>query len=334
MDVTAPDTAAEGFGVFRRAWRAQVGAAFPLPSFDAGVRGGFRLRVQASRVHDAVIADLYCDSFTGSTQGVRSDVEDRVLVHVVRRGTWHFGVPRDGGGTAVGAGQFLVRHSGPPSRFEVQPRTRADVLILPASLLGPVAAGRQVLGPSDSAEMRVLMAQANMTAATLNDLSPAGLRAARNALVELVGGVVRRELDGDEPRLAPAVAQAAKDIVDGRLADPDLSPSTLARELSVSVRTLHRAFAATGESVSAYIRRGRLEQARLRLLAAPRGRLSVSEVAARWQFADSSHFIRAFKRRYGQTPARYARSRGGHGGESSEGTDGGQAAYPPAPDRP
>ncbi|MEU4888548.1 MULTISPECIES: helix-turn-helix transcriptional regulator [Streptomyces] len=75
-----------------------------------------------------------------------------------------------------------------------------------------------------------------------------------------------------------------------------------ARELSVSVRTLHRVFAAAGESVGAYIRR-RLEQARLRLLAAPRGRLSVSELAAYWQFADSSHVIRAFKQQYGRTPA-------------------------------
>ncbi|MCC5036496.1 helix-turn-helix domain-containing protein [Streptomyces sp. WAC 00631] len=282
VDVTAPGTPQEGIGAFRRAWRAQVGAAFPLPSFAPGASGGFRVRVRASRVHDAVIADLYSESFAGRTQGVRSHVEDRVLVHVVRRGTWRFGGPHDGGGATVGAGQFIVRHNGPPSRFEVQPGTRADVLILPASLLGPVPAGHQVLGPSDSAEMRVLMAQANMTAATLEDLSPVGLRAARNALVELVRGVLRRELDGDEPHLARAVAQAAKDIVDSRLTDPDLSPSMLARELSIPVRTLHRVFAAAGESVGAYIRRRRLEQARLRLLAAPRGRLSVSELAAYW----------------------------------------------------
>jgi AraC family transcriptional regulator, positive regulator of tynA and feaB len=81
----------------------------------------------------------------------------------------------------------------------------------------------------------------------------------------------------------------------------------LARELSVSVRTLQRAFTTGGESVTTYIRHRRLEEARL-ALTAPAGRLSVSGLAAHWQFADSSHFIRAFKKRYGRTPTDYARS--------------------------
>jgi AraC family transcriptional activator of tynA and feaB len=81
----------------------------------------------------------------------------------------------------------------------------------------------------------------------------------------------------------------------------------LALELNISVRTLQRAFSAAGESVTGYIRHRRLEEARL-ALTAPSGRLSVIELAAHWQFADSSHFIRAFKKLYGQTPTDYARS--------------------------
>jgi AraC-like DNA-binding protein len=127
--------------------------------------------------------------------------------------------------------------------------------------------------------------------------------------LELARGVLRREFDDVEPRLAPALARAAMEIADSRLPDPELSPSSLARELNVSVRTLHRAFATVGEPVAAYIRRRRLEQARFEL-AAPLGRPSISELAARWHFADSSHFIRAFKKRYGETPTEFARSRG------------------------
>lgn len=90
------------------------------------------------------------------------------------------------------------------------------------------------------------------------------------------------------------------------LTDADLSPQVLADELHVSVRTLHRAFADTGESVGAYIRRRRLECARHEL-AVSWPRLSVSELAARYQFADGSHFIRLFKKQYGYPPSRWAR---------------------------
>ncbi|MER6736019.1 helix-turn-helix domain-containing protein [Streptomyces puniciscabiei] len=119
--------------------------------------------------------------------------------------------------------------------------------------------------------------------------------------------------------MAGVLAQAAKDIADSRLADPGLSPAMLAGELNVSVRTRYRAFAATEDSVTGYIRRRRLEQARLALTAAV-DRPSISELAAHWQFTDSSHFVRVFKKQYGQTPAHYARS--------NDATRSGTAAHP------
>lgn len=62
-----------------------------------------------------------------------------------------------------------------------------------------------------------------------------------------------------------------------------------------------------GESAAAYIRHRRLEEAQLALTASSTP-LTVTELAAYWQFADSSHFIRAFKKRYGRTPTEQARS--------------------------
>lgn len=306
VDVTAPSAGRDGFDVFRREWEGQVGEALPLPALEPLGSGDFRVSVRASKVHDAVIADLYGESLAGGTRGAGHHLDDRVLVHVMRRGEWRFVRPRDRGEVAVPAGQFIVRHNGPPVRFEIEPRTTARVLILPALQLNSLIGDRPVVGPADSAEVRLLMGYAKLVHATLNDLTPAGVYAARDSLLELVKGALTQGFDDHEPRLAPALAQAAKDIVDSRLTDPDLSPSILARELNVSVRTLHRAFAAAGESVNAYVRRRRLEEARLEL-ASPVGRPSISELAAHWRFADSSHFIRAFKRQYGHTPTQFVR---------------------------
>ena len=70
------------------------------------------------------------------------------------------------------------------------------------------------------------------------DLGPAGVQAARSTLIELSKAVARRQFDDVEPRLAPALVQAAKDLADSRLDDPELSSAMLARELNVSIRTL------------------------------------------------------------------------------------------------
>ncbi|MDW6056915.1 helix-turn-helix domain-containing protein [Streptomyces sp. FXJ1.4098] len=110
-----------------------------------------------------------------------------------------------------------------------------------------------------------------MIHATIADLSPAGVHAAHSALIELAKAVARRRFDDVEPLLAPALAQAARDLANSHLTDAELSPTMLARELDVSIRTLQRAFAATGESLTAYIRHRRLEEARLALTAPSAG---------------------------------------------------------------
>ncbi|MFB7493265.1 AraC family transcriptional regulator [Streptomyces sp. NPDC056161] len=89
------------------------------------------------------------------------------------------------------------------------------------------------------------------------DLGPAGVHAAHSTLLELAKAVAGRRFDDAEPLPAPALAQVAKELTDRHLADPGLSPTMPAGELNVSVRTLHRAFAASGESLTAYIRRRR-----------------------------------------------------------------------------
>ncbi|MGW4128566.1 helix-turn-helix domain-containing protein [Amycolatopsis japonica] len=306
-DVTAPSTGPDRFDTFRHAWATQVGEVWPLAGLDIGESGDFRIKAQAVTLHDTVIADVHSASFLGQTTAA-GGAGDRVLIHLMRRGAWRFTRP-GGETTAVPAGSFIARHNGPPSMFAVDPGATARVLILPAPVLEPLLGGRQhVTGSADSAEVRLLTAHASMIGETAHDLGPAGVRGARDALFELAKGVLRREFDDVEPRLAPALARAAMEIAERRLTDPELTPASLARELNVSVRTLHRAFAMAEESVAAYIRRRRLEHARLEL-AAPLGRPSVSEVAARWQFADSSHFIRAFKNHYAQTPAEFARER-------------------------
>ncbi|USQ86111.1 helix-turn-helix domain-containing protein [Streptomyces phaeoluteigriseus] len=180
------------------------------------------------------------------------------------------------------------------------------IFIFPGDALRPLVAGKPRTGPATSPAAQILMAHTSMVQRTVSDLSPAGAHASRNALLELTKGLILDHFDDCEPAFTPALAQAAKDLADARLTDAELSPSAIAAQLHVSVRTLQRAFASLDESFSAYIRRRRLEEA-AEALTASGLQLSISEAAALRHFTDSSHFIRALKKQYHATPAQLAR---------------------------
>jgi AraC family transcriptional activator of tynA and feaB len=96
--------------------------------------------------------------------------------------------------------------------------------------------------------------------------------------------------------------------VSADLADPGLSPASVAAEHHISVRTLHYAFAAAGTSFVEELMQARLRRAR-ELLADPRMRdVPVIEIAARCGFTDPSHFARRFRRRFGVAPLAFRRA--------------------------
>lgn len=303
LDTTVPRA---DFATFQREWGAQIGDGFPLPGFSPATTSQFLVKARAARVQEVAITDVLGTSAI-QTSGALGRMEDQVRLWVIERGAWTIGGPLDRSQHTVPAGQFLLRHVGRPSHFQTAPHTIARVLVLPAAMLKPLLWNRSLTGPASSAEVRLLMAHANMIHKSVTSLGVAGVHAVSSSMIELAKAVALGRFDDTEPRLAPVLTQAAKDLANRRLADPGLSSAAIARELNVSVRTLQRAFAATGEPVTAYVRRRRLEEARL-ALTAPSGRPSVSEVAAYWQFADSSHFIHAFKKQFGQTPTEYARA--------------------------
>ncbi|MFI5878874.1 hypothetical protein [Streptomyces sp. NPDC051554] len=114
-----------------------------------------------------------------------------------------------------------------------------------AATLRPLLGERQsVSGPVDSVEVRLLVAHSDMIYETAANLGPAEVQAAHSTLIDLAKAVARRRVDDAEPQLALALAQAAKDLADNHLTDPELSGTMLARELNVFLRSLQLGFAA------------------------------------------------------------------------------------------
>ncbi|GHE92936.1 helix-turn-helix domain-containing protein [Streptomyces fumanus] len=306
VDAEATGSGRETWESFIDTWNDRMGDSYPLPEFDAATVEGFQGTMRSVTLHDTAVNELWGSSPL-RTRAVGTHEHDHIRLYVGLRGALALQDPHDQGGDArIPAGTYFMHHVVRENHFHTTADSASRIFIFPGDALRSLVSGRPRSGPATSPAAQVLMAHTTMVQRTVGDLGPAAARASRTALIELAKGLVLDHFDDREPTFTPALAQAAKDLADTRLTDADLSPAAIAAHLHVSVRTLQRAFAGLDESFSAYIRRRRLAEA-AEALSVPGTRLTVSEAAARWHFTDSSHFIRAFKKQYQVTPARYAR---------------------------
>jgi len=74
------------------------------------------------------------------------------------------------------------------------------------------------------------------------------------------------------------------------------------------VRYLQKLFSMSGNTFSGYVRSRRLARCRADLISPLYADLSITEICYRWGFNASSHFSRAFREEFGQSPREYRRT--------------------------
>jgi AraC-like DNA-binding protein len=125
-------------------------------------------------------------------------------------------------------------------------------------------------------------------------------------VVDIIASIVGATRDGSAQAEAGGLRSArlrqVLDAIATRACDSKFGVEAVAAELAVTSRTIQLMFEETGSTFSEHVSEHRLRRA-WQLLADPKSGLTIAEVAYEAGFNDLSHFYRAFRRRFGETPA-------------------------------
>ncbi|WP_406432165.1 AraC family transcriptional regulator [Streptomyces sp. NBC_00631] len=139
-------------------------------------------------------------------------------------------------------------------------------------------------------------------------MSAAEVEGTRNTLLVLIAGLIRAShSDIGDSEFLPLLRKQLEAWVIDHLAEGAIRVGDLAAAHSVAPRTVHRAFASTGDTPGSVIRKHRLAAARDDLV---NTNSSIAAIAHRWGFCDASHFGREFRRDFSVSPGDYRDAHG------------------------
>jgi AraC-like DNA-binding protein len=139
-------------------------------------------------------------------------------------------------------------------------------------------------------------------------IEPAFLPAAANCVIDHLSLAMRATLrsDGEGRAIVPDHVVRADAWITRNLHDADLSVEDVARSVGLSPGHLQQLFrSAAGLTVADAIRDRRLANCRKALADPSLGNQSITDIAFRWGFSESSSFSRAFRRAFGISPRQF-----------------------------
>lgn len=139
---------------------------------------------------------------------------------------------------------------------------------------------------------------------------PTGGSQSADSFAESIARLIRDSLLERAGQASPlSVKEALRDLIKAyiarNLSDPRLSVDQLAAAFNCTKRNLHKTFGDEETTICNYIWQLRLERCRSDLANPALSARSITEIAYAWGFNSSTHFSRAFKEAYGESPRAY-----------------------------
>ena len=213
---------------------------------------------------------------------------------------------------AIGPGQLALYDTGRPYDLRLEGEWTCWVMTLPRDALGmPAATVIAAMARPFCADVGPGSVLAHLLASSLESApgGPAGAEQLGEAAVYIMASLLRGP---DVPPAAVDDAQRAQVLayVRAHLQDPDLGHTQVARAHGMSSRSLHRLFESEPQTVAETIRTQRLDAIRAEMVDPVAAGRSTMSIAHRWGYHDQAHFTRAFRARFGVTPAALRRGTG------------------------
>lgn len=243
------------------------------------------------------------------TEISQSDPE-HILLYLARQGKFRIG--QDGRRSVLAAGDMGIQDTSRPSIVESPGNLSLFVLSFPKQLLGPRAdhisqqtAQRLSAQKSPFVQLAAPFVARLASAADRGDLSSHESEGAFDMLLTILQ-TVHGNADGTtlarHSRRKTMLSQLRAYALE-HLHEPDLGPERLAQAHYISVRYVHRLFAASGTGVAEWIRTQRLERVMKALQDPALATTPIAAVAISWGFTDPSSFSRSFRQHFGKTPS-------------------------------
>jgi AraC-like DNA-binding protein len=216
----------------------------------------------------------------------------------------------EGRQTIVGPNQFAIVDSTRPYfldfmddwnvlSFRIPQHMLRPLLQLPDCSTGICVSNSHALG-------EITIGFLKSVAMRLGDLPAEAMQPLAGDLVNLAAlslGATEATRMGQRRSARRGLYAAVTAFIEANLADPLLSPATVAAHFKISIRYLHRVFEETDKTFGQVLLERRLLRCAGDLDACANTR--ISDVAFRWGFGDISHFNRSFRQRFGFSPRAY-----------------------------
>lgn len=296
-------------------WRRLISSTFVPLDVEQLHPGPFSGKLGGRQLHEVGIMQLHADAQTVL----------RSPALIARDGTGHYKLSlqlaghglllQDGREAVLAPGDVAIYDTQRPYTLNFDQPFETLVLMFPQHLLGLSADDvSQLTAVSMGKGNRLAEAVAPFIASIATQLpelkSPIGHRLAMN-IVDLLSTLLADEIYSRPTQGADSHAKMLRRIqhhIEANLADPTLSPESIARAHHMATRTLQKVFSAAGLTVAGWMRERRMEHCRRDLADPLCAHVPIGEIGACWGLVDAAHFSRVFRNTFGLSPSQYRRN--------------------------